>query len=382
MLTPDEYITLYEKYMAGRCSPEERALLYAYQDRFKLVHSAENSMPEEQEAGNRALHEIQQTINKRQPWLGFKKWLAAAAAVLLVVSIWAINHEQPKLGPESAKMATKKANLIKPGRNTATLTLANGSAIVLDDVKQGHIAEEAGVQITKAADGQLVYTVKQSASNTAPAYQSITTPRGGQYQLLLPDGTKVWLNAASSLRYPANFIGKERMVELSGEAYFEVSKSVNHPFLVKTASQQVEVLGTAFNLKAYANETLTTTTVASGSVRIQPQEKAKASHILQAGDQSMLNSQTSKIQLSRVNVQQTLSWKNGYFIFDDTPLPEIMNQIARWYDIEVAYTENMQQKKFGGTYNRDKAFDDLLSSLTYSGDVHFKIEGRRVTVMP
>jgi len=382
MLSPEDYIALYEKYQAGKCTPEELRLLYTYPDRFRFQSSLEPTS-EEEAAGMHTYRQIQQIIHHK-PYISRMRWwmIAGAASVLLLAGVWAVFRQQSDvILPANQQLSTNSVP-IKPGRNTATLTLASGKTIVLDDVQQGEIAKEAGVSIHKSANGQLIYTVQQQEETTSPSYQTIATPRGGQYQIILPDSTKVWLNASSSLRYPANFTGKERLVELSGEAYFEVAKRVKQPFRVKTATQELEVLGTTFNVCAYPEEGLTTTVVASGAVSVLASGASQKQRILRAGDQNILNNQTHEMQLSQANLTQMLSWKNGYFIFDNSPLSEIMNKIARWYDIEVAYEGNVQQRKFGGTFNRHKDFADLLSGLEFSGNVHFKIEGRRVTVMP
>jgi len=382
MLSPEEYIALYEKYQAGKCSPEERRALYAFQDQFKLASTDDEPRLDEMQASQRAYRQIEEEFNQKHRMASNAKWIAAAAAIILAVGFWAILSTRLESSSIPTQAMAQQMQPIKPGKNTATLTLADGSSILLDDAQVGEVAEEAGVGISKTADGQLVYTVQAEVGAKEPSYQTMETPKGGQYQLILPDSTKVWLNAESSLRYPVNFIGDERVVELSGEAYFEVTKRVNQPFKVKTLSQQVEVLGTAFNISAYPNDPVTTTTVASGSVNVRSAAHAHISQVLKAGDQSELQEGTSAMKLTRANLRQSLSWKNGYFIFENDPLAEIMAKIARWYDIEVVYAGAVQQQKFGGSYNRNKDFMELLKGLELTGNVHFKIEGRRVTVMP
>ncbi|GAA4785229.1 DUF4974 domain-containing protein [Olivibacter ginsenosidimutans] len=379
MLNPEEYLALYEKYQAGMCSPEELQALYAYRDRFKLTSDEEVSA-EEEEIGHHVYQEIWQELSKKQGSL-IKPWLAIAASIALLIGVWTVFRWYGNPTPTTLKTADNH-HTIKPGKNTATLTLANGKSIRLDEAHIGEIVKEAGVHIAKTADGQWQYTVQQQDQAAAPSYQTIETPKGGQYQILLPDSTKVWLNAASSLRYPTNFIGKERVVELTGEAYFEVTKRKNQSFRVSTVQQNVNVLGTTFNITAYAEDQFTTTVVASGAVSVHVKGKPNVKRVLQAGDQSELNSETSEMKLSHANIQQILAWKNGYFIFENDPLPVIMDKIARWYNIEVSYIGDVKQKKFGGTYNRTKDFLDLLKGLEFSGNVHFKVEGRRVTVMP
>ncbi|MNX85526.1 fec operon regulator FecR [compost metagenome] len=211
------------------------------------------------------------------------------------------------------------------------------------------------------------------------SYNTIETPKGGQYQLILPDGSKVWLNAASSLTFPTSFVSlKTRKVELIGEAYFEIAKNKTSPFIVKSAKQEVKVLGTHFNINSYADEQSTTTTLLEGSVNIVSLNKAE-NIILKPGQQSTLNN--NKINVTEINTEEAIAWKNGLFIFNDENIKSIMKKIARWYNVEITFKGNLDHVSFVGNYARNKDLESLLENIELTEKVHFKIEGRRIEVI-
>ena len=313
----------------------------------------------------------------------FVKWAAAAAIFIgfFSVAYFLIYKKQQ----EQLITITNK-NKILPGRNKATLTLADGSKIDLDDAKTGGIAKQSQLRVTKTAAGQLVYTI----TNTNPAssettdklsYNTIETPVGGQYQVILSDGTRVWLNAASSLKYPTQFAVGERKVELTGEGYFEVTKNRAKPFKVITGKQEIEVLGTHFNVNAYTDEDATTTTLLEGSVKIAAHLKnqsAQQSTILKPGQQSILGSTGLAVQ--NVNTEDVVAWKNGYFSFNED-FESIMRRLSRWYNIDVVYKiDKDPDLSFGGKISRSKSINSVLNIIETTGNVHFKIEGRRIIV--
>lgn len=208
------------------------------------------------------------------------------------------------------------------------------------------------------------------------AYNTISTPRGGQYQLQLPDGSKVWLNAQSSLRFPARFIGNERLVTLTGEGYFEVAKDKAHPFKISINNMQVEVLGTHFNVMGYNDEPATTTTLLEGSVKII---KGGSVQKIVPGEQAIVK---DGIRVAKVNAEEAIEWKNGNFNFSHEKLGSIMRRISRWYDVDIAYSQRTTGATFVGTIPRSTNITEVLKYLELTGLVHFKIEERRVTVMP
>lgn len=308
---------------------------------------------------------------------------AVAAVVLLAIgaSLWMYLASPKSNGLPAGQPTAQLA--ISPGSNKAFLTLNNGTKINLTSADNGTLAKEAGFQIVKTADGQLIYEIKtQDQPNGSSLFNTIETPKGGQYQIHLPDGTKVWLNAATKLKYPLNFIGaKERRVELDGEAYFEVAKDKAHPFRVMSSGQQVEVMGTHFNVNAYANENTTKTTLLEGAVRVSALSngKNKGNEFLKPGQQAVLGA--NRLNVIAVDAEAETAWKNGRFTFVDEPIESIMRKVARWYDVEIVYKGNMHEKVFAGTVSRYDNIEKLLNTIASTNTVHFKIEGRRVIVM-
>jgi ferric-dicitrate binding protein FerR (iron transport regulator) len=255
--------------------------------------------------------------------------------------------------------------------------------IVLDNVKNGSITQQGNVTISKLTDGQLAYHSSNEKSSGV-LYNSITTPRGGQYQLILSDGSKVWLNAASSIRFPTRFNGTERKVEISGEAYFEVSKNAAIPFKVyiKTSDGEdeiVEVLGTHFNINSYGDEFDIKTTLLEGSVKVS---KGKNRQTLTPGQQADLKNNGLLYLIKDANIDEVMAWKNGKFQFDEaTDLTTIMKQIARWYDIEIEYKEKITSH-IGGSISRDVNISEVLEMLEMTGTLKFQINGKKVIVQP
>ncbi|EDM36015.1 putative anti-sigma factor [Pedobacter sp. BAL39] len=307
--------------------------------------------------------------------------LTAAAVVLVAVSAGIYFY---KIADQPGNPNRFVKNDLAPGGNKATLTLADGSVINLNDAAQGDLASQGGIAITKTKDGQLVYSVKGAdAVNPAQAMllNTIATPRGGQYQVNLPDGSKVWLNTSSSLKFPVQFSKNERRVVLSGEAYFEVAKNKMKPFVVKTAAEEVEVLGTHFNINAYPDESNQKTTLMEGSVSISFTNPAIKGALLKPGQQAQLNG-SAQLKVLDVDTEQAMAWKNGLFMFDGQDLEGIMKQVSRWYDVDVVFeNDEVKKKTFKGTISRFNHISQLLQVLESTGSVEFKMEGRRITAM-
>lgn len=307
------------------------------------------------------------------------KWGWAAAVVLLFgAGAWFVNrYQQPKPAP----MITKNTPLdIDPGKNGAVLTLADGSEMVLDSAGNGIITRQNGTSVVLKNDG-LQYTPGDRSTGEME-YNTITTSKGRQFQVVLPDGTKVWLNAASVLRFPVAFEGKDRVVELSGEAYFEVAKNAEQPFKLKVPGKlDVEVLGTAFNVNAYTNEKNSYATLVTGSVRISLTNKIGSGIVLKPGDQLQAGDAGMEV-IRNANVDKAMAWKNGLFNFEGVGLREMMRQLERWYNLEVVYEGNVPDVLFFGEMSRKLKLSDVLTGLERS-DVHFRLEeGRRLIVMP
>ena len=329
-------------------------------------------------------------------WPSYYKKIASVAAIFLMVTAFILFLT---INPDYNQTVSVKPNTqfresdTSPGGNKAILNLANGSKIILDNAKTGVLANQFGVSVRKAEDGHVIFdkTVTQYYTSyfdkQASLYNTIITPRGGQYKVTLPDGTKVWLNAASSLKFPASFTGKERNVELNGEAYFEVAKctslsssgdKVSMPFKVTSGIQVVEVLGTHFNIKGYPDETVMTTTLLEGSVKVS-QRTTPYSQLLKPGQQAKVG---NGIQVLNVDPMQAIAWKNGYFDFSHENIESIMRNISRWYDVDIKYENNITKEGFVGSVSRYQNVAQVLNMLQLTGSVHFKIEGRRITVMP
>ena len=313
------------------------------------------------------------------PRRNFLVWtrLAAAASIVMLITVGAYLWISGNYKNEIAKteIASKQLkNDIAPGTNKAILTLGDGSTLILDDAHNGVIANQSNTKVIKLNDGQLAYnTVKAKPSQIL--YNTITTPRGGQYKLALPDGSIALLNAASSIRFPVAFVGNERKVDITGEVYFEVAKNKNRPFKVSVKDMNIEVLGTHFNVMAYDNESMIKTTLLEGVVKVS---KGETHAILSPGEQARLNNQGIKVD-KNVNLNEAVAWMNGRFIFNATDIEEIMRQISRWYDVDVVYERRISKETFSGIVNRNSNVSQVLKIMEQAG-IKFKIEGRKIIV--
>jgi transmembrane sensor len=330
---------------------------------------------DQQAAWEKINDKIENTAAKHSFWSIHKIWKYAAVVVLTSLLGYGILHKNTN--PNKAIVQNKKIEILKndvlPGGNKATLTLSNGSVITLEDMPNGSFKKENGVKISKK-EGLLVYEILPSKSSTAINYNTINTPVGGQYHIILPDGSKVWLNSASSLHFPTTFSGKERKVELSGEGYFEVSKNKEMPFIVEAGKTHVEVLGTHFNVMAYENEAHSKTTLLEGSVKVGNGDSKK---ILNPGQQALVGSQ---IRVRTVDTDEAIAWKEGYFQFDNEDLKTIMRQLKRWYDVDVVNEEQIPDKHFTAMISRNTTLSKVLKMLEMSGELQFKIEDKKVTI--
>ena len=306
--------------------------------------------------------------------ISWKKYVAAAA-VLLVVGVGLLYKlRSPKTMPQQAKLTHDVA----PGGDKATLTLADGSTITLDNARNGVLAKQGNYEVDKTGNGQLVYhATETSGGSNTPQLNTVTTPRGGQYHVVLPDGSGVWLNAASSIKYPTAFTGNTRSVEITGEVYFEVTKNAAMPFIVKSARAEVQVLGTHFNIMAYNDEDAMKTTLLEGAVKITTTDGA--SGILKPGQQAILNSKNELSISNDVDVDDEVAWKNGLFQFRDADIRSIMRQVSRWYNVDVIYQGNVPVKQYTGRISRNVKASALLNMLKYTG-LNASIEGKNIYV--
>ncbi len=312
--------------------------------------------------------------------------VAAAIIVLLGIGAWFgwQNHAQE---PEMAATdAIQSAQDIHPGGNKAILTLANGKKILLDSVHNGILSTQGNTKVIKLNQGLLSYNgdTKTDVGGT-PEYNTITTPVGGQYKVVLPDGSSVWLNAASSIRFPVVFSGKERRVFMKGEAYFEVAKNEKQPFLVTVNDMQVKVLGTHFNIMAYEDEPAVQTTLLEGKVKIvsdeaQGIERSRRGVVLNPGQEASIAAGTDDIKVTETNTEEVVAWKNGFFEFSNTNIATIMRSISRWYDVEINYPDGVPSGEITGKIPRHTNLSDVLKIMRLSG-VHFEVKGREVKVL-
>jgi transmembrane sensor len=310
-------------------------------------------------------------------------WMAAAVILLVAGAALFFNLNKTKQNIAQLPVEQRYHNDVAPGGDKAILELADGSKIVLDNASNGELAKQGDTKVIKLNNGQLAYHLGQSG--TAPvSYNTISTPRGGQYQVVLPDGTKIWLNALSSLRFPTAFTGTERKVELNGEAYFQIAKNVSAPFKVVSTSAgqaplELEVLGTEFDLMAYADEDRQKVTLVSGAVKASTGAKQLT---LQPNQQAFLDTRSNALHLiDSVNVDEITAWKNGKFQFYDASIESLMRQASRWYDVDVSYEGKIDQP-FRGTIPRRVNLSTFLKILEATGWVHFRIDDKHVTVAP
>ncbi len=305
------------------------------------------------------------------------KWLYAAAAILLLFSI-TIGIKTYNTGVNNKSLETVKVPVdILPGSDKAILTLADGSTIILDSANNGAISIQGNVSVVKLTNGELAYQ-NEPAGATEIVYNTITVPRGGQYRLILADGTKVWLNAASSLRFPASFVGNERRVELIGEGYFEVTKSENMPFFVSAGTTNVQVLGTHFNVNTYKDNGSDIVSLFEGLVKVSNGINENTL-TLKPGQKATFDKTGSISVSNNNNIEDAIAWVNNYFIFENSSLNDAMSQLARWYDIKAVYNKNNTTRLYG-RFKRSNNLSDALEILKAATGLKFDIEGREVVI--
>lgn len=390
---------LLEKYLQGTCNEEEQAIVESWQLK-ELEGKTFNAKVVQVESAYKNIWKGISTkaVTGKNPELKNNRYryLAIAATILIALSA-GLFFIQGKLSDNSiATQLAKNGQDFVPGGNKATLTLADGSRISLTDAANGNLAKQAGITVTKTRDGQLVYNV-DAASEGRPHLKGLTlmntisTPRGGQYQIALPDGSKVWLNAESSLKYPIDFNADVRKVELTGEAYFEVAKinspseisgrkTERVPFIVVTGKQEVEVLGTRFNISSYSDEAVTKTTLLEGSVNVL-QKSSGNSRLLTPGQQSKVSASEATPTVVRPDLESEMAWKNGLFIFREEPIETIIKDLSRWYDVDISFEGKPVNVSFVGIVSRSKNISSVLKILEETGDLHFKVEGRKILIM-
>src|SRR6187431_1992 len=393
---------LFKKYLENKCSPQELKLLlkeFDIEDNEELLRTLIiQELETEQEISSFTTEELENslagTFNAIKSKLDSEKinvvapvvplikrnWFRLAAAavfVLAVIGVYLLVNQHPVELPVAINQ--HQTNDILPGGNKAVLTLSNRSDINLESVSNGTIIEEGDTKISKLNDGQVVYN-RLEEKPTQVLYNMVTTPRGGQYQLLLADGSKVWLNSASSIRFPVSFNGNERRVEVSGEAYFEVAKDPSMPFKVDVdGKNEIEVLGTHFNINSYEDGGSIKTTLLEGIVKVTSL-KTGESKLITPGQQAQLNTD-GQITINKADPDKVMAWKNGYFNVDGADTKTVMQLLSRWYDVDVVYEGAIPQREWGGDIEKNLKLSQMLKILE-KNDLHFRLEGRKLMVLP
>lgn len=375
------FLQILVRYRRGKASADEISFLEKYYNLFEgnedVVLNDEEYLSIKNAIKAKVDHQIallSKAGQTKKLWSSWAKY-SAAAAILLLLSTSVLIFRNYQIHGSYTLVAPDD---LEPGGNRAILTLANGKKIVLDNTGNGEIATESGITVTKTKEGQLVYTVAENSDDNAVlANNTITTPNGGNYQVVLPDGTNVTLNAASSLTFPTSFKGTERAVILDGEAYFEVTKNVEMPFRVKSGQQVVEVLGTHFDVNAYPDEPVMKTTLLEGSVKVH---NGSAFETIKPGQQTVIKINDAKLITVRdADLEKEMAWKNGAFSFDNDDLKSVMRQIARWYDAEVIYEGDFPDDKFIGGISRSSKLSGVAKILGLN-NIRLKISGKTIRV--
>lgn len=392
-----QFLELIDKYLQGKASLEEEQLLNNFLNSFGQEDNPDYiSEDQKAELKNRMLMRLQSTISskKEMPVIPIYRkrffkmaWTRYAAAIVLlfISGAYFLLRQPTKQKPIEISSNHKIPGDVEAGKGGAVLTLEDGSQIILDSLNNGVVTNQNGVELV-IKDGELSYNPKTKHAGKI-SYNTMSTPRGRQFQVMLPDGTKVWLNAASSLRYPTVFQGTTRNVEINGEAYFEVAKNPQMPFIVKINSEtEIKVLGTHFNVNSYDDEASINTTLLEGAVEIK---SGKNKSFLKPGQQAQLTLQTARKSVknirninvvNNIDLDKVMSWKNGIFDFQEADLGEVMRQLARWYDLDVVYENGIPEMKFYGKMDRNVSLSRLLIFLQES-DLHFRLEdGRKLIV--
>lgn len=368
-------------------SEDTMAMRLLMEERFR----EDEKDPPDQPTADRLLTLIHERItpeDRRSRFFRLANWkkLAVAAVVLLLAGKLVFTFLSPPVtikSTEKPPSSTIAVNDRSPGINNATLTLADGRSITLDSAANGGLAQQGNMKVIKL-NGQIAYTNTGAAStgaasgNTALLMNTIATARGNQYVLVLSDGSKVWLNAMSSMRFPTAFKGKERRVEITGEAYFEIAKNASMPFKVVAGGGEIEVLGTHFNVNSYSDESSVKTTLLEGAVAVR---KEDARVTLSPGQQAAFSAERKTINLKDVDAAKETAWKDGYFSFDNTDIYTLMRQASRWYDVEVEFKGRVTEDGFSGRIPRSVPLSKLLKVLEQY-DLHFNVEGKHITIIP
>jgi transmembrane sensor len=392
---------LLQQYLNDRATADERMQLFEALQRNEVdweLMLVQLGLQEERDPayspGNYTamIEQIMQNRPVKRKVYVIRWWMAAAVLVFIVLGVWFMTGRTGNKPTTAA--VTPAVQDVMPGTQGAVLTLADGRQIIIDSTGNGNITEQGNMIVRRVGD-QLVYETNKTGRQPTDAitYNVLSTPRGRQFQLVLPDGSRVWLNAASSIKYPVVFAANERRVEITGEAYLEVAHNIHKPFKITIPSPsgegEVEVLGTKFNINAYPDEPAIKTTLLEGSVKVVKRETAdvkrekpdEISAVLKPGEQAVLSRAHSPLTIDHSpNIDQVMAWKNSIFNFEDQSIQQVMRQLARWYDIDVTYENGIPAIEFGGKMGRDLSLMNVLRFLEKSG-LHCRLQGNRKLIV-
>lgn len=350
----------YEKIWKEGNDRDSQIMMYDYAAAFQLIKE------------RLELNESRQAIfiRKRRNWM-------VAAAVIVLVSVGLFLQTGDKSVDKQTLTKVEPGKQIRNCNNCATLTLGDGSVIELDTAASGKLASQGNTQIVKLEGGQLAYE-GGNEFNAAVPYNTVSTPRGSTHQIVLVDGTKVWLNAASSIRFPAAFVGAERKVEITGEVYFEVARNSELPFKVAIRDCEIKVLGTAFNINGYREENAIKTTLLEGSISLKVNDNTQ---LLKPGQQLSYTEATKKIKVGMANIDDVLAWKEGFFYFDNDNIQTLLREIGRWYDVEIVYEGALPERGFKGEIGRDLSLQDVVVFLKKL-KINAELQGNILKISP
>ncbi len=371
------------KVLSGKASSDEEKFADAYYRHFSREEGYLHNLSQEEKdkLGRQLFSRIRQGIRpvSSRPVISMSYLKASIAAAVMLILFSTLYYHRSGTGrivTDTANDSINTAESLKPGANKAILTLSDGKKIMLDSSGSGLLAQQGKVAIVQQTPGALAYH-PGSGDTTAIALNTVQTPRGGQFSVMLSDGSRVWLNAASQLKFPVRFTGNDRMVELNGEAYFEVAQMAGKPFKVKTAQEEVEVLGTHFNVMAYHDEPFVQTTLLQGKVQVRTNAQTR---VLEPGQQAVVSTQGSQhMTVQTVNTDHFVAWKNGSFSFDNTDIYTMMRQISRWYDVEVHFKDSLNLR-FNGSLKKNVDAATLFKMLTMTGEVKYSIANGVLTI--
>jgi len=381
-------VSLLRKYLSGNCSAGEAAAVDDWFDLMDRVPDHISGLTDEERVlvetkiferilNNIEVKEHQNPVIRSKKSIYSWKVIAVAASLFLCLSTALLWTQYPSLLSPKKNINSSQAASILPGGNKALLTLDDGSSLVLTDANLGKVADQYDVSVVKTAEGELSYNKKTGETPSESVYNTITTPVGGKYSVILPDGSKVWLNSKSSLRFPTSFTGTERKVQMTGEVYFEVAKNPKQPFKVQSGGTEISVLGTHFNVMAYNDEADQRTTLLEGSINLS---SGNFSKLLKPGQQASVNHSLGIEVSNNIDLESVMAWRNDLFIFKDMEIKDIARQLSRWYDVQVAFKGTPSKVRYTGTIAKDVALSEILSMLQFTG-LKYELNNHVLTII-